>query len=471
MNEAAEKVNRSVDNVPSNKQQQLLKLSFFNSPNSPMNCSSFNNTQLAENVFQEAKKISKRFADSGDSSFEDLNDVSQQLVEVSDTSLDEFQEMNVHSFKDNSQPTSNPSADKIAMFQERLKSIKQETDRDSPPLIKQEPKEEKFSPSAHNGGGDAVVKNDDELDSILQNIKSTFSHCNKEEAKKQLQRLNELLGKQSASPEQKNTLHVQPIVRQDTFDIDPITGKRKYNPNNGNEKTETNGVMEKLVQILGAQSLDVHSIDLGGGAHGGTQLVVVVPNTVATPAKKPPPRHTLSMTQKPQSAMKALENRKHATPMKLPPHVKRLSSLTAPRPAPPTKSTNDQKSRVGAVRKSLLHSMEKSPQAQKPRASMTPAKAPTPRVSLAPPRRSVSMKAAIPAVQVTNASPMKPTAPKPSTGAPYAASVGRRLSQAPSPFVRPSTTASRIAPTRKFNSQFKTPSNVRKDNNNDGSLV
>lgn len=465
-NEAAEKVNRSVDTAPSSK--QLLKLSFFNSPNSPMNCFSFNNTPLAESMSQEAKKIAKRFTDSGDSSFEDINDISQ--VELSDSSMDEFQEMNVHTFEKKPNPALPPSAEKIAIFQERLNSMKQEVDLDKPIKL------EKLSPSAHDGNGDAGNEVS-ELDAILQSIKSVYNNGNKDEAKKQMQRLQELLGKQSASSEPKSTLHVQPIVRQDTFDIDPATGKRKYNSTeNENNKTECqNDVMEKLAQILGAQSLDVHSIEFGLSNSSGTKLVVVVPNPVSTPVKKPLRK---GLVQKPVSAMKARENKKQSTPMKqaLTSVSKRFSSFTTPRPVPSSKATNplSMQSRAGAVRKSLLNSMEQSPQGQKPRASMTPVKAPT-RASNAVPRRSVSMKAAIPAVQVTKSTPAKTAAPRPSTGAPYAPTANRRLSHAPSPFVRPSSTAARIAPTRKIDPksglQFKTPGLIRKIVSDKESLV
>lgn len=434
-----------------------------------MNCFSFNNTTIAENMSQEAKLIAKRFTDSGDSSFEDINDISQ--VALSDSSMDEFQEMNVYTFEKKPKPALPPSAEKLALFQQRLNSMKQEVDLDKPIKL------EKLSPRAHDGNGDAE-SNDSELDAILQNIKSVYNNGNKDEAKKQMQRLQELLGKQNASSEPKNTLHVQPIVRQDTFDIDPVTGKRKYNANeNENNKTESQSdIMEKLAQILGAQSLNVHSIDFGLSSNSGTKLVVVVPNSVSTPVKKPLRNGLL---QKPVSAMKALENKKQSTPMKqaLTSVSKRFSSFTTPRPVPSSKSNNplSMQSRAGAVRKSLLNSMEHSPQGQKPRASMTPVKVPT-RVSNSVPRRSVSMKAAIPAVQVTKSSPPKTnlsakvSAPRPSTGAPYAAG-NRRLSQAPSPFVRPSSTATRIAPTRKFDPKFKPPGLIRKTVPDKDSLV
>lgn len=438
-----------------------------------MNCFSFNNTTQAENMSQEAKKIAKLFTDSGDSSFEDINDISQ--VALSDSSMDEFKEMNVHTFEKKPKPLLLPSAEKIAIIQERLNSMKQEVDLDKPIKL------EKWSPRVHDGNGDAEG-NDSELDAILQNIKSVYNNGNKDEAKKQMQRLQELLGKKSATTEPKNTLHVQPIVRQDTFDIDPVTGKRKYNSNENENKTECqNDIMEKLAQILGAQSLDIHSIDFGLSNNSGSKLVVVVPNSVSTPLKKPLRN---GLIQKPVSAMKARENKKQSTPLKhaLASVSKRFGSFTTPRPIPSSKTNNplSMQSRAGAVRKSLLNSMEQSPQGEKPRSSMTPVKVPT-RASNAVPRRSVSMKAAIPAVQVTMSSPAKTSlsanvaTPRPSTGAPYAPTANRRLPQAPSPFVRPSTTAARIAPTRKLDvksgSQFRAPGLIRKIVPDEKSLV
>lgn len=406
LNKAAAKVNRSMENVPS-KHQQLLKLSFFNSPNSPMNSTSFNNTTLAESVFQEARKIAKKFADSDDSSFEDLNNISSQLIE-SDASLTdlEFEDMKVKVSQKKLPPRSkSPSTDKIAQFQEQLNRIKQEQDPELPALIKQEP---------NDGSGVET-----ELDGILKTLKTVINNGNKDEAKKHLQRLNELLGKQqepNTPAEARNTLQVHPIIRQDTFDIDPETGKRKYKQTN--QKTDNADIMEKLAELLGAQALNIHSIDAMGG-----KLVVVVPTPVSTPNKNPQPGMSMSLKRRPLSAMKADDGKKQSTPMKTPmaTHVKRLSTFATPRPATVSKGAHpyEQKlsvqSRAGAVRKSLMGSMERGPQFQKPKDPATVAK---PRPSVAP-RRSVSMKASIPAVQVTKSSPKKAATPRPSLSAPH----------------------------------------------------
>lgn len=477
-NEAAAKANLSVDNIPTKQQQQLLKLSFFNSPNSPMNSTLFQNTSLADSVYSEARKIAKKFADSGDMSFEDLNNVSQP--DSSDVSIidSDLQDMKVNVLSKNPQPAATPSADKIALFQERLNCIKKEVDPDAPIFIK----EEKYSPRDRkkdlDGGDCGANAKELELDEMLKKLKSLMIDGNKDEAKKHLQLINDLMGKQPGNSEPKNTMHVQPIVRQDTFDIDPETGKRKYIASTlSDEKTE---IMERLAMLLGAQSLDVHSIDVLNGASAGTKLVVVVPNTSSTPVKLPP-RLAMSTAKKTtQSAMKAADLKKHTTPMKPPAHVQRLSSFTTPRPVPslkPLEQKNVQSRAVG-VRKSLMNSMEKSPQVQRKnvqQTSATPGKTAPPKATA---RRSVSMKATIPTVNVRKASPQKTI--RPATGAPYATG-NRRLSQMPAPLGRPSTNvtpraslSSRIPDQKKSNPVFKTPACVTRKtaaHEDKGSLV
>lgn len=454
-NGAAAKANRSVEQVAVRQQQQLLKLSFFNSPNSPMNCPSYNNTPFADSMSSEARKISQKFANSRDLSFEDLNNVSQNLVDSSLTDCD-LQDMNLKILK--TLPASTPSSDKIAMLQERLKTMKQEFD----PVVKIED----FSPPSKFNKDDVGANLENapksELDCLLDKIKFLSNNGQLDEAKKHLHRLNELMGKHGGVAEVKNTLHVQPIIRQDTFDIDPETGKRKYDSNEIDAaKTESNILLEKLVELFKAQNLQ----PLGIGDGAGTNYVVMVPASVATPVKKPMRSFSTCSKQKPQSAMKTVDSRKHATPLKPSSVVKRLSTFTTPRPVPASKAGHpyDQKqsiqSRAGGVRKSLM--MEKSPQVPKSKGTtMTPSKLLPPRNPSAAPRRSVSMKASIPAVQITKSSPPKNSAPRPSTGAPYVSTPNRRLSHMPPPASRPVTLAKSAAQIRS-NEQKKGSSNVR----------
>lgn len=439
------------------------------------------------------------------------------LGDISDVSFmdPDLQAMNLKVLKNNSMPSSTPaSADKIAMFQEQLKRIKHEvvTDEVETPIeIKHEASSTSLQNSLkvkieveeevkadHNEDSNKVIKeqknddkigdtNDDkiedktesELDGLLNKLKSVINDGNKDAAKKHLSRLNELLGAKKEQSEAKNTLHVQPIVRQDTFEIDLDSGKRKYNSNEETEKTkqktETEDIMEKLAKLLSGQSLNVHSVDLGNGDTNGAKLVFVVPTPVTTPMKNP----RMSIAQRSQSAMKTMESKRLGTPMKRTPQVSRPSTFTTPRPMTTTRvSTNpyEQKlgvqSRVGAVRKSLLSSIEKSPQVQKAKAPSATGAGAKLVSSHATARRSISMKASIPAVQVTRSSPIK-AVPRPSTGAPYA-TANRRLSHVPP--IRPIT--SRLAPTpskaasstrprtmsehKKPVSQFKAPSALRR---------
>lgn len=433
------------------------------------NSSNFS-ASFAENVSLEAKKIAKRFAEAGDLSFEDLENISQNLVDASNDSFkcdEDLKDMKVNVFSAKSQPPQTPSADKIAQFQEKLNRIKKEVDLDAEVIdLSEDIKEESFKPpvpivKVEKGDGDSGAKSS-ELDGILSKLKSVFSEGNKDEAKKQLNRLNELLGNQQ---EPKNTLHVQPIIRQDTFEIDEKTGKRKYNSNpEPTQKTEKDDIIERLAKLLSTQSLE------GNTAAGGNIVVFVqnpAPAPSSTPQKNPSRQSIAGVRLKTQSAFKApVEKKSSATPLKHPAPT-RLSSFTTPRPSlqgslktpHPYEQKLSIQSRAGAVRKSLMASMEKSPQVPKAKNS---AGVPPPRHATA--RRSVSMKASIPAVQVTKSSPMKSATPRPTTGATTA---NRRLSTASAPFVRPLTrapasSATKTRPTTRASSQFKPPSGVRR---------
>ena len=471
-NHAVPKANHSVDNIqPKN---QLLKFSLLNSTSSPMKCQSLIDSSLAENVFAEAKKIAKQFADSRESSFEDLNNVSQpsEVGEISFIDPDLLaMNLKVPVCKSNNPQTTStkPTAEKIADFQEQLKRIKKEVDSDNedfPPGRKHSLMESTSTPVKVK-----VESNEDnhsELDRLLLKLRSVITDGNKDAAKKHLNRLNELLEKQKES-DNKNTVNVvQPIVRQATFDIDSKTGKRKPTNDEQTQKTESDDIIEKLTKLLAGQTLNIHSISTNG-----EKLVLVVPSSVTTTPEK---NSCKKFTPKAHSALKADKN--FGTPMKRSSQVTRPGSFTTPRPQPGLKRTNllDQKSDLqlratGAARKSLMSSIDKSPQVQRPKVLTTGA------VSKATTRRSVSMKASIPAVQVTKSSPMK-SVPRPSTGAPYV-STNKRVSVVPGAKGRASTinaASSRprtLSEHKKPVSQFKTPSALRKANNSDnnGSLV
>lgn len=489
----ASKANISVDNIPT-KAHQLLKLSFLNSPNSPLHHSSFNQTSKADKALIEARKIALQFADARDLSFEDLNNISQQLIDSSDLSITDVDllAMKVKIVNKNRSGPPSPSSDKIAMLNEQLMRIKQEKNPDDVPVkikveksdddvkvksvIKKEKEEVKNVPIIIEPTPEVIVIDDcqasgdkpaSELDGLLDNLKSMINDGNKDAARKQLQRLNDMIGKQKESNEAKNTLHVQPVVRQDTFEIDEGTGKKKYKPNTEpTQKTENEDLIEKLAKLLGAQSFDFRSLNLGGG-DSGAKVVVVVPSHAATPAKKQKEAPATSLHAK--SALKAIDPKRAATPLKRLTHGNRPSTFVTPRPmtaskAQPYEHKTATQPRVSSVRKSLIGAIEKSPQVQKPKVSSTTG----PRVSLV--RRSVSMKASIPSNQPSKSSPAK-TVPRPSTGAPYMSSATsqRRDSHIAGTPVRPSTSARSIPASRartlsekKPVSQFKAPSAIRK---------
>ncbi|CRL04841.1 CLUMA_CG017894, isoform A [Clunio marinus] len=460
--------NNSADSIQK-KSQPLLRLSFYNSPNSPLKCSSFNNNSDADNISVEAKKIAKKFALSKELSNEDINNISSQLVDISLNDSD-FQDLNLKVL-DNKNSTvvpSPPSADKIAKLQMQLQRIKKEADNEVPVPVKI--KQEKLSPIKHEDKIKEEEIDNKEFEGILQNLRNVMSLGNKDEAKKHLNRLNELIGKdEKPSNEAKNTLHVQPIVRQDTFEIDADTGNRSYKNSTTPQKNGSEEIVKKLSEILGSSAVEVHSLDLGKHAMNQTKLVVVMPTS--TPMKKPQrPSMSMSTSKVPTSAIKALEKKRPLTPMRnslTSDRLKRLSSATAPRPVT-NSNPYAQKLGVGTVRKSLMGSMEKSPHNLKSsidgsRKTMT-----------GTPRRSVSMKASIPQVSVSKPSPTKSSNFRPSTSAGVNSTTNKRTSIASFDKKRPSTvTASKPSSLSKQNfSKFKTPSAVRKvPKNDDGSLV
>lgn len=508
------KTNRSVDQMPS-KAQQLLKLTLMNAHNSPHN--SFNSSSMADIISNDAMKIFKQFQESGDLSFEDLNNISHQLVDSSMNDYYDLQDMSVKflSSLGNAVPQahSSPSSAKMAMIQEQLKRIKQEVKESEIETIVLDSSDQEVETKEvavevkHNGSGDsATIKSPaksnteykeepaecngnidtPELEGLLENLRSVINEGNRDEAKKHLQRLNEMLHKKEPSvPKISNTLAVQPIVRQATFEIDPETGKRRYHsveeqtPSEKNEpkRTENEDLVEKLTQLLGNQSLGINALNLDALGGTGAQIFVVVPPVVTaeTPAR-PACRRSMSLSV-PQKTKSALEAKKVATPMKKTLPSSRLSAFTAPRPqpAPAAAQKTSLQARVGIARKSLMGPVEKSPMVT---ASTSKA---NPRVSVVGRRMStakLSATPAVPTIQTTKPSPPKQI--RPATGAPYAATT-RRMSHLPATPSRPSSTvkvtpssslkstpasASRLRPTTELKkpavSQFKAPSVVRK---------
>lgn len=413
----------SVDNLNSGKTNQLLKLSLFNSsPRSPLHSSSRTalDGSLTDSVYLEAKMLSEKLSSLNNMPIEDLNNISQHLIDTSNISLADadLEQLRI-SFLENNPDAANKSpnkSEKTETIQEKLTRIKKENvcDKEVNPEvieIKQEKVEQPLSPIKPT-----ISKSEKEVDDIFQTIKSLMKQNKKDEAKKHLNKLSELLG----SSEPKSFLEVQPMVRQDTFEIDPSTGRRKYNNNcNDNDSSKsdendisTNGdLMEQIAKLFGAQSLDVGSLNLSG--NNETKLVVIVPQ-INTPAATPVKQGTSSRrsvsfsSQRPSTTLKVLENKKLTTPMKASSTLKqnavRRSSFTAPRQVNKGPSPYDQKLSMGAVRKSLMISMDKSP--GKP---VSPRKPPSSsrQPSASNVRRSISLNQKIPSLKISEASPSK----------------------------------------------------------------
>lgn len=403
----------SVDSVHTKKiNNNLLKLSFLNSPRSPLHSSSLNNSSLADSVFQDAKSLIVERLNKGDLSYEDLNNISQHLIDTSNVSLSDadLEQLKISFLEHNPlSPKQDTSDAKMSNIQETLKRIKMEE-------VDHEIKKEKVSPCKQSSEMKEVkeTKSEVEVDNILQKIKSLVRDNNRDDARKELQRLGEILNEQ---PKANANLQVPSMIRQDTFDIDPKTGKRKYanNDHQGNGDSSQNDLMEQLAKLLGTHSLDISSLNLSGNSVNGggeTKIMVIMPKSlspVATPVKQGnPSRRSVSMSaaQKPQSALKALENRKLSTPMKhsltpAPSASARRSSFTAPRSV--TNKPNPYEQKIGGVRKSLMPSMDKTPIKQN--GKLSPNQRPTSNLV----RRSVSLKstATVPSVKLTEATPTK----------------------------------------------------------------
>lgn len=467
----AVRVNRSVDDMRK-RQQQLLKLSFFNSPNSPMYSSTFMNSTIADNVYQEAKSIAKKFGDFGDMSFEDLNNVSQHLIDASggfsETETD-FQDMKINIPNETRELHSPSSYDRIKLCAQLMR-IKKEVESDDTEAETDENTEElELVPET-----DSPAKTDEsDVEALWQKLKSVINEGSKDEAKKQLLRLNEALGKKPLQPEPKITMEVQPIIRQATFEIDPLTGNRKEEIKEQAQTVVSEDLLRQLSALLNGQSAGVHEIDLGAKNAVASKLaVVIVPAPVATPTKNM--RLTAPIASRTQSAIKTPSAKKQGTPLKRLTQSSRRVSFTNPRPSAPSYGEPCQQKTLDRadVRKSLMGTIDKVPPGIKPK--MTAATAvgvksvprplsSAPRASVAP-RRSSSLK--LPDVKLTKPSPMKIPPIRPSTGAPY----NKRLTELSATPGR-APTASRLAQAGrarmlsdhgKLVSEFKAPSVVRK---------
>ncbi|KAG5684312.1 hypothetical protein PVAND_013547 [Polypedilum vanderplanki] len=434
----------SMDNILSKKQNQLLKLSLLNSPNSPLHSSSFNTSRTPDSVFLEAKKISEKLNNLNELSFEDLNNISQQLVDASSCSINlndtDLDQLKISFLEKNPSETSPPPQpddhnednkdmikDKIQNLQEKLKMIK----KGEP--IEHKPKIEPLSPKESK-----VFKTNSEVevDDILQRIKTLMKDNKRDEAKEQLQLLNQML-----TPSANHLQASQPYVRQDTFEIDKTTGSRRYSCSAANDShNNSNDLMEQLAKLLGAQSLDVSSLNLSGSNNNVVVIVPKMPSPMATPMKhNNPTRRSVSFsTQRPTNSTRGIENKKLSTPMKhtatnLSATATRRSAFTAPRSVTKPSNSHEQKLNIGTVRKSLIGSMDKSPSKQK----SPPLKR---NITTAPPRatavrRSVSLKANVPSVTVSQATPKKSTSTNLSVNHPSAV----RTSSTPTPSRRLST--------------------------------
>lgn len=126
----------SVDN-PATKHQQLLKLSFYNSPNSPMNDSSSTfNASMSDSVFHEAKKIATKYSASDnikDMSLEDINNINPSWIDtsnVSETDID-LKNMKINMLPEKQQHVSTSNLDS-AWLKAKLKDIKIKQEQLSP---------------------------------------------------------------------------------------------------------------------------------------------------------------------------------------------------------------------------------------------------------------------------------------------------------------------------------------------------
>lgn len=431
-----------------------------------MNSASFVNSTIAENVLKEARNIAKKFGDFGDMSFEDLNNISQHLIDASgDMSIidTDLQDMKVNIPNDHREQHSTSSPNKTKL-NEQLMRIKKEVDAED---TEQTEDIDELKNEPTTDGTD--------VEALWLNLKSVINEGNKEEAKKHLLRLNEALGKNTQQPEKKNTMEVQPIIRQATFEIDPVTGQRKEGIKEPVQPVVNDDLLRQLAALLSGHVAGVQAVDLvAKDAPVGRMAVVIVPTPAATPTKSQRP--VLPASSRPQSAIKPPLDKKLSTPLKRLTQANRRVSFTNPRPIPARAQPNEHKplERAGLVRKSLMPPAEKSPQVSKAKVGATSSVKPVPRPSAsAAPRRSSSLK--IPDVHLTKPSPMKTAAPRPSTGAPY----NKRLSQLPATSSRVPAT-SRLAPIgrsrtmseqKKPVSEFKAPSVVRKAASKADSLV
>lgn len=347
-------VNRSVESVtiPSTKsqQQQLLKLSFLNSPNSPINS-------------KEAKKIvSRQFAISTDSSFEDLNNISQSLIDNSMESInDDFKELKVDKIeiKSESEPEpaeqETPMANKIAMLQEQLKRIKQESiDVDNYEFTV---KVEETSPiKIPDTPSPKVKKEKADISEILKNMHDLSLKGKDDEVRRQLAKLSELLS--SNNTESKTTIQVQPMIREDTFEIDKNSGKRIYNknlirPNQQQQQTpvkkttttnQTEDLLEKIqALVLNRDNVEFQAVQVGDSTTS-QPIVVLVPKDLSTPAKNSRVSN-FGTAHKPTSVVRALDSRKIATPRNsnVSSNAAPRHSFTQPRPVGQTKHPYEQK--------------------------------------------------------------------------------------------------------------------------------
>lgn len=126
----------SVDN-PATKRQQLLKLSFFNSPNSPMNDGSTAfNASISDSVFHEAQEIAKKYSatdNQKDMSFEDINNINPNWIDISDVSETDIdlKDMKINVLPEEQQHVSTSNMDS-EWLKAKLKDIKIKQEQVSP---------------------------------------------------------------------------------------------------------------------------------------------------------------------------------------------------------------------------------------------------------------------------------------------------------------------------------------------------
>ncbi|CAO1390337.1 unnamed protein product [Diamesa serratosioi] len=471
----------SVDN-PQKKSQQLLKLSFYNSPNSPMNdgSSSFN-ASMSDSVFHEAKKIVKKYSANDnikDISFEDINNINPSWIDTSDVSETDVDlkdmKINVLPSSEKQQHVSTSNLDS-AWLKAKLKDIKIKQEELSPTSTEiQTPDipiktEKDVSPEKKT-----LPKPKNDLDSMFNDLKTMMSEKNHPDAQKLLNKFQEMIAadttseiSSTGSPVNENVPKpVEPphgIVRQGTFDVTPSENSEKHTEETHSEPSNqalSDDIMEQISKLLSSANLNTIPLKAGVGNATNPTYIVVMPQieSLRTPIKPGRRSVSLSMAKKPEAALRAIENKRlfSNTPMKsslainnnkIPSTATRRNSFATPRPSVRPVPLEQKQPIGGCVRRSIAMSLNNKSPVQRMSAtsttkeSMTSKKLFNTRPLPSSNRRSTLLKAPIPSIKISPPKKMlSSSTPRASgnvrsmpTGHSTPASNLKRLSQTPVP--------------------------------------